>query len=222
MPRPRRCSAFVSSGVKKCKRAAVQDHVCTQHLNLMPLCACCFEIVVPNTERHLATPCGHALHFECAQKWVGTCESKGRKTTCPTCRAPFSHCMRGLLDTNKEVRRTLAKLSVIDALGVKWHIDSFNTLLDLASSIAQIIKKNPMIDPTLLTSNECYQIITNQGRHWIFPLNVNNPIEILMDFCRQVQDIYKEYQNKVVDSRVREQLARAHLGHGKQLACALF
>lgn len=221
MPRiRRRCMAPIADGIHKCKRqAGIQEHVCTQHLQLLPTCPCCLEIVIPHSERHVNPHCGHALHFDCAQKWTITCESKNIKTTCPTCRAPFSHCMRGLLDNKQMVRHTLAKLRNIRANSIEWKIESFEELMDLTVTVVEILHKTttrPVVLP-----NMRFMLTTVQGRKWILPKNAD-PIEALANLTYEIENVYRTYQYYMEKSKTHEEFAKSLLRCGSTLKCTKF
>ena len=199
----------------RCKRkTSSPELLCAQHARILPTCACCLEPVFPGSERHLQTPCGHAFHFECAQKWTIQRESSGIKTTCPTCRSAFSHCMRTLLDTTLGIRQIISSMTSIYAGGVTWRFTSSDELVDFSKSL---IKKPSC---TIVAENT-YVVESLKGRKMMFS-TPGEPGQVLQMLLIKIHDLCADYF-KAKDHRERhEQIARFHLSHGKQLKCSKF
>jgi hypothetical protein len=131
-----RCIAInTTSSKRRCKRhVPEEDCMCNQHTTKnknLPECPCCLSVIL-SCPRRVDLPCGHALHFNCASRWVDKQPSEIK--TCPMCRAPIDKSTTEYLDVHKGLRE-------IDALsrnpptigGVKWSIPTQCTLNDLAS-----------------------------------------------------------------------------------------
>ena len=222
-----RCKACTIKG-KVCKRTAACNTLCAQHLALFPTCPCCLESVVPGTLEHLQTPCGHAFHFVCAQKWTIRCESTGINTTCPTCRHPFSHCMRALLDTTAPVRHIVSEMRVIKdpEEGVDWCFETWPLLLDMSTSIYTLIKtasesQVPVNAPFTMDQNQNYVFTTQKGCKWAF-LPRSNPTKAIMSLMIKINDLFARYSAARQDMKKHEEIAMWHLSRGKQLKCKRF
>ena len=82
------------------------------------VCPVCLEIVACG-ELTSVFQCGHALHFECANSWLGSCIHKSRPAPCPLCNyiviAPAYLCCP-LAETVREIADVGGE-SVVDSVG---------------------------------------------------------------------------------------------------------
>lgn len=222
-----RCKVRNQINKKVCKRtAAACEHLCAQHLALFPTCACCLEPVFPGSDRHLQTPCGHAFHFECAQKWTIQRESVGTKTTCPTCRAPFSHCMRVLLDTTAPTRRIAISMREITVGGLRWNFGSFDSLIDVANTVSEMLRiaaasPVPIPTPFISKDGDNYVFKTLKGRMLVFSPDLD-PTKAVIALLVKIHELFVNYTRAKEEIKRLDDVAKQHLAGGRQLKCTLF
>lgn len=223
MPRIRSCIAIVK-GATKCKHRASSSSMCKQHIKSlanMPECPCCLEIVQKETKDHVQLECGHAIHFDCAHKWVLSGQKLGSSstvTTCPTCRAPFSAVMMALLDDQLFMRMTISKMGVIVAGGVAWRLETIGMMSDLYKTIEHILKHcSEQIKRIQVPNNMHFTFKTlSEGRVWKMPNDINI-YEVLVSFIDEIKKRIEKYKYCLEKSHVHQKMARRVLGNGKAL-----
>ena len=221
MPRIRSCIAIVK-GATKCKHRASSSSssMCKQHIKLlanMPVCPCCLEIVQKETKDHVELECGHAIHFDCAHKWVLSGQKLGSTstvTTCPTCRAPFSPVMMALLDNQLFMRMTISKMGVIEAGGIIWRLETIGMMSDLYGTIEHILKHcSEQIKLIQVPDNMHFIFKTlSERRVWTMPCGINI-YDALVSFMDEVKKRIGKYKYCLEKSHVHKNMARRVLGN---------
>ena len=246
--RKQRCCAKVNSNdeSRKCKRSASDasldddgDRVqglCTQHsaqFGDLRTCACCLKFVEPRSAQHVEPRCGHAVHFDCVQKWINLQPSAVK--TCPTCREPFSHCMVLMLDEGLRTRMKALELMQFRAGSITWTIPSVQVLQDLLESVLWLLqnKENEIKYAHSMISEHNARVVLNgiqgvklrtfrfkllNGGWWELPVGVDSMQELQAFHARGsflLQD-YRAFQESANQILV---YARRALGFGSVLSC---